>query len=414
MAARAPAAGPPVDLEPWRPRAWLLLFILAGVLGILLGGASALFVPRGEFAEHRYHLWRWQAETVVPALARVAGIRPEPAAAANEDAVRRYFALTSRLRAELAKEQPDTRLVEALENERATYENDVERFITQALTEVIGSAGLQRPLPLFRDIELTWPPVAFELTSPPRLLVRSPRARIERLSDTLLQPGLTLADIERIEARADTPDTVSIVVSLGGLAAYPAIVRDDRSYAAILETAAHEWVHHYLAFYPLGQQWGKGGDAEVLNETVASIAGRELARLVMLRYPIDLPPGEDGSGPPSNRNPEIDFNAEMRALRLAVDDLLAQGRIAEAEQLMEAKRRYLADNGIPIRKINQAYFAFYGTYADNPQSSNPIGPLFETLWQRTNDIGEFLRIARGITSRAQLEAVVAALEPTAP
>lgn len=412
--AAAPAAGPPVRLEPWRPRTWLLLFILAGVAGIVLGAGVAAFAPRGDFADERYHLWRWQAETFVPALARIAGIGPRPAAARNQDAVRQYFALTSRLREELAKEQPDPRLVETLENERASYENDVERFITSALTEVVTTAGLQRPLPLFRDIELTWPPVAFELTSPPRLLVRSPRARIERLSDTLLQPGLTLAEIERIEARADTPETVSLVVSLGGLAAYPAIVRDDRSYAAVLETAAHEWVHHYLAFYPLGQQWGKGGDAEVLNETVASIAGRELARLVMLRYPIDFPPGEDGSGPPSGRSPQIDFNAEMRALRLAVDDLLARGRIAEAEQLMEQKRRYLAENGIPIRKINQAYFAFYGTYADSPQSSNPIGPLVETLWQRTNDIGEFLRIARGITSRARLEAVVAALPPASP
>jgi hypothetical protein len=78
---------------------------------------------------------------------------------------------------------------------------------------------------------------------------------------------------------------------------------------------------------------------------------------------------------------------------------------------MEEKRRYLAENGIVIRKINQAYFAFYGTYADSPQSSNPIGPLFETLWERTGDIGEFLRIAREITSREALEAAVAALEP---
>jgi len=411
MAAPPVAAGPPAAFTPWRPHTWLLAFTLAGVLGILLGGALTLFAPAGEFAAYRYHLWRWEAETLVPTLARISGLGPPAATAGNEDAVLQYFALTSRLRAEAAREQPDLQLIATLENERATYENDVERFIASGIEGVVASAGLQRPLPLFSGIRVTWPPVAFELTSPPRLLVRSPRARIERLGDTLLQPGLTLDEIERIEARADSADTVSLVVSLGGLAAYPAIVRDDRSFAAILETAAHEWVHHYLAFYPLGQQWGKGGDAEALNETVASIAGREIARLVMLRHPLAFPPGEDGSGPPSDRNPAIDFNAEMRSLRLAVDDLLAQGRITEAEQLMEEKRRYLAENGIVIRKINQAYFAFYGTYADSPQSSNPIGPLFETLWERTGDIGEFLRIAREITSREALEAAVATLEP---
>ncbi len=32
----------------------------------------------------------------------------------------------------------------------------------------------------------------------------------------------------------------------GGVATYPAIVTDQGGYAATLETAAHEWVHHYL------------------------------------------------------------------------------------------------------------------------------------------------------------------------
>ncbi len=405
-----PAAGPPADLQPWRPATWLLLLTAAALLGILLGGALALFSPRGELAEHRYQLWRWQAETLVPTLASIAGIGPRPASAENLEAVRRYFQLTSALRAELASPEPDPALIRALEDERATYENDVERFLERTITEVVQSAGLQRPLPLFTGIHVTWPPVAVELTSPPRLLVRSPRDRIERIGDTLLKPGLTLEEVEQIEARTENATTSTIVVSLGGLAAYPAIVRDDRTYAAVLETAAHEWVHHYLAFYPLGLQWGKGGDAEVLNETVASIAGREIARLVMLRHPIDFPPGEDGSGPPSNRDPALDFNAEMRALRLAVDDLLARGHVAEAEQLMEQKRRELADRGVSIRKINQAYFAFYGTYADSPQSSNPIGPLFDTLWQHTGDIGTFLRLARDITTRQQLEELVRSLE----
>src|SRR5690606_30540501 len=107
-------------------------------------------------------------------------------------------------------------------------------------------AGLQRRLPLFEGIAITWPPVNFELTEPPRLLVRSPRDTIRRSGDTLLKPDLSLRDIEKIEAETTSDRTVSIVISIGGIAAYPAIVRDDRSYDSILETAAHEWVHHYL------------------------------------------------------------------------------------------------------------------------------------------------------------------------
>lgn len=406
----APAAGPPVDLVPWRPRAWVLLLGAAALAGIVIGALAALFVPRGPFGQYRYELWRWQAETLVPTIVNVAGLREPPPPGAAAESVQRYFALTSRIRAEESAASPDLNLIAALENERAGYENDVERFLEHAISTVVADAGLQRELPLFRSIALTWPPVAFELTSPPRLLVRSPRDRIERIGDTLLKPGLTLDQIEEIERSVDSAETVSLVVSLGGLAAYPAIVRDDRTYASIVETAAHEWVHHYLAFYPLGQQWGKGGEAHTLNETAASIAGREIARLVLERYPIELPPGADGSAPAANRNPNFDFTAEMRSLRIQVDDLLARAQVAAAEQLMEDARRRFAENGIVIRKINQAYFAFYGTYADSPQSSDPIGPLSEQLWERTGDVGQFLRLMREVRTRADLERLVAALE----
>jgi hypothetical protein len=209
--------------------------------------------------------------------------------------------------------------------------------------------------------------VDFELTSPPRLPCARPD-RIERSGDTLLKNDLSLHDIEKIEADTARKDTVSIVVNIGGIAAYPAIVRDDRSYDSLLDTASHEWVHHYLAFYPLGETWGNGGDSEALNETTANIAGREIANLIRKAHPLQLPPGEDGSAP-AGPAPTVDFSAEMRALRQQVDQLLAVGKVDEAEKAMEDKRQYLAQHGINIRKINQAY-CLHGTYADTPQSSN--------------------------------------------
>jgi hypothetical protein len=83
----------------------------------------------------------------------------------------------------------------------------------------------------------------------------------------------------------------------------------------------------------------------------------------------------------------------MRKLRLEVDDLLAKGKVDEAEALMDARRRFFNDHGIPIRRINQAYFAFYGTYAASAASSNPIGPKVDQVWERTKDVGRFLAVS---------------------
>lgn len=382
----------------------------AMLLGIVLGIVVSAFWPRGPVSGYRYHLWKWQADTFTSTVFARLGIGPDPDSTAGEEAVLKYFALTSQIRAESEAEGPDRALLDVLENERATYENDVERLIEGYIGEAIAENGrLQRNLPLFRDVSFTWPPVDFELTAPPRLLVRSPRDRIERQGDTLLKTDLSLADIEQIEADIDSEDTVSLVISIGGLAAYPAIIRDDRTYNSVLETAAHEWVHHYLAFFPLGEQWGKGGDAETLNETTANVAGRELAFLVRQAHPIEFPDDLDGRAPARPAS-EVDFNAEMRALRLKVDELLAAGDVAEAERLMDEKRRWFNENGIAIRKINQAYFAFYGTYADNPASSNPIGPKVDRVWELTGDVGLFLSFMRDVTSVGDLDRVLGQLE----
>ncbi|GMV85412.1 MAG: hypothetical protein AMXMBFR80_12680 [Dehalococcoidia bacterium] len=398
-----------VEYRPWRPPWWGIVVVGAGVAGVVLGLLVSAFSPRGALSGYEYHLWKWQADTFLGTVFSVAGIGPDPGETAGDESLLAYFRLTSQIRAATDTGEPDLALVETLENERATYENDVERTIEQRIDEAIKGAGLQRTLPLFNGVRLTWPPVNFELTSPPRLLVRSPRDRIERAGDTLLKNDLSLGDIQRIEERTDDEKTVSLVISIGGLAAYPAIVRDDRTYGSILETAAHEWVHHYLAFYPLGRQWGKGGDAETLNETTAELAGREIAKLVNERYPVEFADGEDGRAPARPAD-NIDFNAEMRELRLQVDGLLAEGKVAEAEAAMEAKRLYLNNNGITIRKINQAYFAFYGTYADSPQSSSPIGPKVNRVWELTGEVGAFLEAMRDVTSVADLDRVIAVLE----
>ncbi|MCC6381479.1 MAG: hypothetical protein IT304_03175 [Dehalococcoidia bacterium] len=398
-----------VAFQPWRPHLLALVVTCAALVGILIGVAYTAFAARGPLAGQEYHLWRWEADHLLDNVFARLGIGPDPNDAQGEAAVRQYFRLTTEIRAAEAADPPNLQLIETLSNERANYGNDVEQLIERYINEAVRKEGLQRSLPLFGDVRFTWPPVDFELTSPPQVLVRSPRNVIRREGDSLLKPGLTLRDVERIEAVTSNADTVTLVVPIGGLAAYPAMVQDDRSYDAILDTASHEWAHHYLAFFPLGEQWGKGGDAETLNETTANVFGRELASLIRTAHPITLPADANGAapaGPPVT----VDFGKEMRQLRLDVDHLLSEGRIDQAEQLMEEKRKYLEAHGITIRKLNQAYFAFYGTYADTPASSNPIGPKIERVWELTQDVGSFMRVMREVTSTAALDRALAALE----
>lgn len=395
------SAAPQFEPEPWRPLTWAQVVIGSCLAGLLAGYLLVTFVAPGRFSEYRYSLVRWEAENIASTAFGLVGVGPDPRGEAAEESLARYFELTTRLRAELELPEPDPALVQSLYNERAVYENDVERIVERYLDEAISQAGLQESLPLFTDVEVTWPPVALELTGPPQLLVTSPRDEIRR-SDLLLRNDLTLAQVEAIEADAAGGETAALVVSIGGIATYPAIVRDNRSYNSLIETASHEWIHHYLAFYPLGRTWGSGGDSEPLNETTANIAGRALAAMIREAHPIEFADGLDGRGPPGDEA-TVNFREVMQQLRLDVDALLADGEVEAAEALMEERRQFLEENGIYIRKINQAYFAFYGTYADSPASSNPIGPKVEELWELTGDLEIFLTIMREVEDADDLD-----------
>ena len=74
---------------------------------------------------------------------------------------------------------------------------------------------------------------------------------------------------------------------------------------------------------------------------------------------------------------------EMHRIRTEVDSLLAAGKVQEAESFMETSRQQLAREGFYIRKLNQAYFAFYGSYADNPSASGGVG---QDISQREHEL----------------------------
>jgi hypothetical protein len=139
-----------------------------------------------------------------------------------------------------------------------------------------------------------------------------------------------------------------------------------------------------------------------MNETVAGMVAKEIGALVYAKYY----PGFDSGTKVEAPGPVFDFNVEMREIRKTVDALLAQGKVEQAENFMEQKRQYLASKGYYIRKLNQAYFAWYGTYADSPTSISPIGAQMGQLRTESTSLKDFLRRAAALTGPEQLEKVV--------
>ena len=290
--------------------------------------------------------------------------------------------------------------------DRDRLENTVESIVEGRLTAVAADLGLERSPPLFPDARWLFPPFDFEFDEPPYVLVTSPRDHIELEGSTLLRGDLQLEDALRLEEKAQSrSDNVSaLVVPTGGIATYPAVISPGDNYLDILDVAAHEWIHEFLSFEPLGSRYFNSEALRTINETVASIGGEEMARLTAERFPLPaLPPLE-------TTTPKVDVFAELRSLRLEVDRLLGEGKVDEAEALMEEKRQYLADNGYFIRKINQAYFAFHGLYGTSGASSSPIGPKVETLRQQSPSLGDFIRAASGIGSEGDLDRLLSSTE----
>ena len=265
----------------------------------------------------------------------------------------------------------------------------------------------------FGSILGVFPPVDAVLVASPTVLVTSPKDRIERGEERLLQTGLTAEERSSIESRLESSTGLSaLVVDTGGIAFYPAISVPHAGVDFVLEIIAHEWVHHWLWFRPLGRRYFQDGDLRTLNETVASVVGRELGAAAKGNLgtagPITLPPetGAVDTDPATRVHPsavQFDFQAEMRATRIRVDDMLAAGKVDEAEAYMEERRQVFVMNGYPIRRLNQAYFAFHGSYATTGAAGvNIIGEQVQELRRRSTSLAQFLRIAARFTSPQDL------------
>ena len=260
------------------------------------------------------------------------------------------------------------------------------------------------------------PPVSFHITPLPFALIVSPRDVIRQDTNVDVNGELTLEQLVEIEDRiARELDVATLTVPLGGIGTYPTMVAQSSDLNWMASVVAHEWLHNYLTLRPLGLNYLTTGELRTMNETTAEMIGNELGALVIDRYypelarpepPFDHRLRKDEARAAEGQAPAFDFRAEMHTTRVTADRLLAEGKIEEAEAYMEARRVAMWDHGYQIRKLNQAYFAFYGAYAaggGGAAGADRVGTAVRLLRRRSASIASFVNTMAWFTSFEQLE-----------
>ena len=117
--------------------------------------------------------------------------------------------------------------LDALQKQKDALEDKAEKVLERQVKETLAQLGIFNPMDSYLGLEITFPPVNFALEQPPRLLVVSPRERIESIRGITLRQDITMEEIEDIEAAVDELGVSSLVVGLGGISTYPAFVSND-------------------------------------------------------------------------------------------------------------------------------------------------------------------------------------------
>jgi hypothetical protein len=381
-----------------------VVFPLLAVLALLLpaGGCSGSSDFNSQVASitapYRFHLFRWEVDAMTDVVKKAF---TGPAASDNTQAVFTYFNNLKQVRSLqsdiLAASSQD---LASLQSKLDTLEEHNDIMAQGVVTQLEGkiraayaAAGIDNPFQRYINLPFGFPPIEAVLENPLNVLVISPRDHIENIKQVNLVPELSSQEMEDIEAQVDALGYSSLVITVGGAATYPSFVANNGDLEFTITSIAHEWLHQYLAFTPLGFRYilDRAGvrpdyDIATMNETVVSIISDEIGLEVYTEYNPGAATENNTAPPPGG----FDFNAVMRDTRLTVDRYLAAGQVDQAEQYMDQQRQYLAANGYYIRKLNQAYFAFYGTYADSPTSVSPIGADLKTLKAESSSLKDFL------------------------
>lgn len=407
--------------------------------GLIISLLSLLFLgngnpPLGDLEEQvrvftrplEFDYWGWTLDAI--------SLKLEQAALGsdrylNEDMSRQhvldYITLISQIQqaeAELAAlhSNPDAKSIalqieglgaqlDSLYSQRQQLRPQTESLLQSQLAEILSGFGLSYAGQAI-------PPVLFHSTPLPWTLIVSQRNTIGQEANISLETELRLDEhIALEESVAASLDVSTLVVPVGGIGSYPTMVAQSSHLNWIVEVISHEWVHNYLTLRPLGLLYERNQELRTMNETAATIAGKELGAALILRFYPELappPPQPPSSVEAAEEDTEFieevgfDFRAEMHATRIRVDELLSMDKIEEAEEYMEARRLIFWENGFPIRKLNQAYFAFYGSYADSatgPAGEDPVGEAVRALREDSSSLAEFLKEMAFLSSFEQLK-----------
>ncbi len=311
-----------------------------------------------------------------------------------------------------------------------------EAIIQQQISSVLVDEGFGTGGEIF-------PPVAARITPLPYMLIVSPRDEINRVDSEGLQAGLSVDIAAHIETQVlSTTNQAALVVPIGGLAAYPTMIEETGDTLWLMQTIAHEWTHNWLYLRPLGYSYlADSPVVRTINETVANISGDELGLEVMRRYylntlkqehpdlvapqPLVAPDLNPSTRPTPQRDPnQFSYNNALYDTRVKVEETLADARqlkaagkpaeaeakIVEAENYMEQQRQFINSHGYGIRKLNQAFFAFYGVYADRPGGAagrDPTGPTVVALRAYSSNLHQFLDRVSSVLTLKDLQQAVA-------
>jgi hypothetical protein len=260
-----------------------------------------------------------------------------------------------------------------------------------------------------------YPPILFHTSNMPLALIISPRDAIRQDANISLLPDLPMEDIATLEKEIEKRlDVSALVVRIGGIGVYPTMVMQTTNLPWLTEVIAHEWTHNHLTLHPLGVNYETTPELRTMNETTANISGKEISYQVIEKYYPEILPPE----PEANRSHThvlaakplgFDFRTEMRETRVTVDAYLAKGEIDAAEAYMEQRRQFFWDNNYQIRRLNQAYFAFHGAYADQPggaAGSDPVGPAVQRVRAASPSLAVFINTMSQMNSYQDLVEVL--------
>ena len=389
---------------------FLILLVLAAGQGDFRSSALDLTVN-----PYRYSLVRWEVSNFLDKwVHKLSDLMPwtsEPSRQERIDQAQSFFDLTQRQRElerqllspvsgeeSLVSEEQVQGLraeLETIVQQRERIRTTVEETIESEISAVLSQEGFAS------RIGLIFPPVDTVFSRSPGVLILSRRDRIERLETILMKPGLsddTRNDIENSILRDE--DLAALVVSSGGVATYPSVVSESTGLHRAVVITAHEWLHHWFFFQPLGQHFWDNSQMTTLNETAATLGGRAIGDRAFTAMTGETVVRETGP-PPAEDDDTFDFNTAMRETRLRTEALLAEGKIEEAEAYMEERRKLMVANGRFIRKINQAFFAFHGSYATSAASISPIDEQLEELRSSTDSLEDFIKTVATFASHQE-------------